>query len=103
VSARAWNQAVAEAAVVKALRSPDLGATIPGVKCPHCHKPINIGKLIRSVKSKARSEASRANGAKGGRPRKSDERPLRNIPKARADRLRARIDAEECDLKPGVE
>ena len=36
------------------------------MNCPHCKKKINIGKLIRSVKSEKRSEASRINGKNGG-------------------------------------
>jgi hypothetical protein len=40
------------------------------MKCPHCHKRINIGALLASKRSKASQAASKANGAKGGRPRK---------------------------------
>lgn len=39
-------------------------------KCPFCGKEFNVGKLIRSIKSNKRSEASRINGRKGGRPKK---------------------------------
>lgn len=45
------------------------------MKCPHCKKKINAGSLLRSVKSEARSEASRENGKKGGRPRKQKPSP----------------------------
>ena len=48
--------------------------------CPHCNKPIPASwiksaaaSILGSVKSKARAEASRANGKKGGRPRKKKE------------------------------
>lgn len=70
MSARVWYQAKAEATVVQALRSPSLGATIPGVKCPHCKKEINIGRMLGKVKSDEKAAAARANGAKGGRPKK---------------------------------
>lgn len=40
------------------------------MKCPHCGVEINAGQLLRSIPSKRRSEASRQNGKRGGRPRK---------------------------------
>jgi hypothetical protein len=41
------------------------------MKCPHCGKKINVGSLMGSQRSKAKSAAAKANGAKGGRPRKT--------------------------------
>jgi hypothetical protein len=43
------------------------------IKCPECSTPLNVGKLLSGIKSKAKSAASRANGAKGGRPKKKLE------------------------------
>lgn len=40
------------------------------MNCPHCGKNINIGKLIGSRKSAAKSRAARENGKRGGRPKK---------------------------------
>jgi hypothetical protein len=40
------------------------------MNCPHCGKDINIGSLMGSVKSRAKTAAAKANGKKGGRPRK---------------------------------
>lgn len=40
------------------------------MNCPHCGKPINVGKLIGSKSTPAKAAAARANGKKGGRPRK---------------------------------
>ena len=40
------------------------------MKCPHCKKEINIGAMIGSKSSPAKSAAARANGRKGGRPKK---------------------------------
>lgn len=39
------------------------------MKCPHCQHEINIGALLATVKSDAKSEAARKNGALGGRPK----------------------------------
>lgn len=39
------------------------------MKCPHCGGEINVGSLLGSVKSKAKANASRANGALGGWPK----------------------------------
>lgn len=36
-------------------------------------KEINVGSLIGSVKSRAKARAAKANGAKGGRPRKEPQ------------------------------
>jgi hypothetical protein len=41
------------------------------MNCPHCKKPINVGALLGSVSTEAKAEAARANGAKGGRPKKA--------------------------------
>lgn len=42
------------------------------MNCPHCNKPLNIGKLLRSKRpTAAQKEAAKLNGAKGGRPRKT--------------------------------
>lgn len=41
------------------------------MKCPHCGHEINVGSLMGSQRSKAKSAAAKANGAKGGRPRKT--------------------------------
>jgi len=43
------------------------------MKCPECGKEIDnkqISKYLRSIPSEKRSEASRENGKKGGRPKK---------------------------------
>lgn len=59
------------------------------MKCPHCGHKINVGALIGSVKSKAKTAAARANGAKGGRPRKepSDANALAHGIVAKAEKL----------------
>lgn len=46
-------------------------ARLNPMKCPHCGHKINIGSLMGSQRSKAKSAAAKANGAKGGRPRKT--------------------------------
>lgn len=46
------------------------------MKCPHCHRQINIGAMLGRRKSKAKSEAARANGKLGGRPKKQ----INNLP-----------------------
>lgn len=40
------------------------------MKCPHCKHVLKVGALLGSIKSKAKSAASRVNGKLGGRPRK---------------------------------
>jgi hypothetical protein len=40
------------------------------MRCPHCKREINIGALLGSVSTPAKTEAARANGKLGGRPRK---------------------------------
>ena len=50
------------------------------MKCPHCGKQINVGKLLRSKKpTAAQRAAAKLNGAKGGRPKK----PVARMPNAR--------------------
>lgn len=44
------------------------------ITCPHCHLEINPAALLGSAKSAAKAKAARANGAKGGRPRKKKGR-----------------------------
>jgi hypothetical protein len=43
------------------------------VTCPKCGEAfeLNVGKLIRDIPSELRSETSRENGKKGGRPKKT--------------------------------
>lgn len=59
------------------------------MNCPHCGRKINVGALIGSVKSKAKTAAARANGAKGGRPRKepADANTLAHGIVAQAEKL----------------
>jgi len=45
------------------------------VNCPHCNRPLNIGKLLAQVKSAAKAEASRRNGKLGGRPKGKPRKP----------------------------
>ncbi len=56
------------------------------MKCPHCGHKINVGSLMGSQRSKAKAAAAKANGAKGGRPRKT--------PKAKAPSEPANIQGE---------
>jgi hypothetical protein len=44
------------------------------INCPHCGEAfeLNVGKLIREIPSELRSETSRENGKKGGRPKKKE-------------------------------
>jgi len=39
------------------------------MKCPHCSKEINAGRLLGSIKSKEKAKSSKENGKKGGRPK----------------------------------
>lgn len=41
------------------------------MNCPNCNTPLNIGSLLATIKTPAKSAASRANGRKGGRPKGS--------------------------------
>lgn len=43
------------------------------MKCPHCGKKINVGSLMGSQRTKAKSNAARENGKKGGRPKKAKQ------------------------------
>lgn len=53
------------------------------MKCPHCGKQINVGKLLRSKKpTAAQRAAAKLNGAKGGRPKK----PVARMPNDQAQR-----------------
>jgi len=45
------------------------------MKCPKCGSEINVGAMMGSVSSEAKREAARANGAKGGRPKKKKTKP----------------------------
>lgn len=62
------------------------------MKCPHCHREINLGSLMGSAKSEAKTAAARANGAKGGRPRKEpgDSNTLAHAIVAKAEKLTLR-------------
>lgn len=40
------------------------------MKCPHCGHEINVGSLLGSVKSAAKTAAARANASKPRGPRK---------------------------------
>lgn len=64
------------------------------MKCPHCGKKINVGSLIGSVKSKAKSKAARRNGKLGGRPvskkRKRDVNVAAHSVVAEAEKLTRR-------------
>lgn len=48
-------------------------------KCGHVDE-INPAAALRSIKSEARSAASKTNGAKGGRPRKTTATPITEHP-----------------------
>jgi hypothetical protein len=39
------------------------------MNCPHCQKPLNIGELLGSIKSRAKAKASHENGKLGGWPK----------------------------------
>ena len=43
------------------------------MKCPHCGKKINVGSLMGSRRTKAKSNAARENGKLGGRPKKAKQ------------------------------
>lgn len=45
------------------------------MKCPHCHREINIGKLLGSVKSDAKTKAACENARKGGWPKGKKRKP----------------------------
>lgn len=59
------------------------------MNCPHCGKEINVGSLLGSAKSKAKTAAARANGKKGGRPKKEphDANTLAHGIVAKAEKL----------------
>lgn len=50
------------------------------MNCPHCNQPINIGKLLAAKQTAAKAAASKTNGAKGGRPRKTTATPITEHP-----------------------
>ena len=52
---------------------------MPLVKCPKCKAEINVGALMGAVKSKAKADASRANGKLGGRPKRKGWKPSRLV------------------------
>lgn len=39
------------------------------MNCPHCGKEINVGALLGSAKSEAKTKAARENAKKGGWPK----------------------------------
>ena len=51
-------------------------------KCPHCNKPINIGKILGSKSSEAKTMAARANASK---PPREGSRPRGRPPKSLDD------------------
>jgi hypothetical protein len=48
------------------------------MNCPKCGSEINVGALMGSVKSRRKAAAARANGKKGGRPKKKHKKSRRN-------------------------
>jgi hypothetical protein len=59
------------------------------MKCPHCNRIFaaslrDLAKELGGVKSSAKAEASRTNGKRGGRPKKTNE--TRNYSKSEAVR-----------------
>ena len=50
-------------------------------KCPECGAALNIGKILGSVKSEAKTEAARANASKPPAPGKNPRgRPPKKLP-----------------------
>ena len=59
------------------------------MRCPHCNRTINIGALIGSVSTPAKADAARANGRKGGRPKKLKRRKPNDGTQRRASDARS--------------
>jgi hypothetical protein len=44
------------------------------MNCPRCGEPINPAAMLGALKSEKKAEAARANGRKGGAPKKQNRR-----------------------------
>jgi hypothetical protein len=66
------------------------------MKCPHCNRIFaaslrDLAKELGGVKSSAKAEASRTNGKRGGRPKKTNEQRTNTSDET----VRARRDGEQ--------